>query len=68
MRICDRCRAMLAMSLAALSDLDAESELESKIRDDAIDLDCETLYDLLAHCSIRLNVVGWLVFALDSNH
>ncbi|WP_199322118.1 hypothetical protein [Leptolyngbya sp. FACHB-321] len=34
MWICDRCQAMLAMSLAALSDLDTESGLEIKIRDD----------------------------------
>ena len=66
--MCDRCRAMLAMSLAALSDLDAKSGLEVTIKDDAIDLDYETLYDLLAHRSIRLNVVGWLIFALDSNN
>lgn len=48
-QMCDRCRAMLAMSLAALSDLDAESGLAIKIRDDAVDLDYETLYDELAH-------------------
>jgi phosphate transport system protein len=47
--MCDRCRAMLAMSLVALSDMDAESGLAVKIRDDAVDLDYETLYDELAH-------------------
>ncbi len=46
--MCDRCRAMLAMSLAALSDMDAESGLAVKIRDDAVDLDYETLYNELA--------------------
>lgn len=46
--MCDRCRAMLAMSLAALADMDAESGLAVKIRDDAVDLDYETLYDELA--------------------
>lgn len=46
--MCDRCRAMLAMSLVALSDLDAESGLAIKIRDDAVDLDYETLYNALA--------------------
>jgi len=46
--MCDRCRAMLAMSLAALSDLDAESGLEIKLRDDAVDLDYEMLYNQLA--------------------
>ena len=45
----DRCRAMLAMSLVALSDLDAESGLDIKIKDDAVDSDYKTLYDLLAH-------------------
>ncbi len=46
--MCDRCRAMLAMSLAALSDLDAESGLAIKLRDDAVDLDYELLYRSLA--------------------
>jgi len=44
----DRSRAMLAMSLIALSDMDAESGLAIKIKDDAVDLDYETLYDQLA--------------------
>lgn len=43
----DRCRAMLAMSLAALADLDAKSAQEMKIKDDAIDSDYEKLYTLL---------------------
>lgn len=47
-RMCDRCRAMLAMSLVALSDMDAESGLAIKVRDDAVDLDYETLYDQIA--------------------
>ena len=47
--MCDRCRAMLAMSLAALSDLDADSGLAVKLRDDAVDLDYEMLYNQLAH-------------------
>ncbi|MGI0489913.1 phosphate signaling complex protein PhoU [Pantanalinema rosaneae CENA516] len=53
--MCDRCRAMLAMSLAALSDLDAVSGLEVKERDDAVDLDYETLYSALAE---QTNVQG----------
>jgi phosphate transport system protein len=48
-QMCDRCRAMLAMSLVALSDLDAESGLDLKNRDDAVDSDYESLYNLLAH-------------------
>lgn len=46
--MCDRCRAMLAMSLASLSDLDAETGLAIKIKDDAVDLDYEMLYKELA--------------------
>ncbi|MDX2216438.1 MAG: phosphate signaling complex protein PhoU, partial [Oculatellaceae cyanobacterium bins.114] len=51
----DRCRAMLAMSLAALSDLDAESGLDIKVKDDAVDSDYETLYNLLAR---QTNIQG----------
>lgn len=43
----DRCRAMLAMGLAALADLDAESGLDIKLKDDAVDSDYESLYNLL---------------------
>jgi phosphate transport system protein len=46
--MCDRCRAMLALSLAALSDLDADSGLAVKVKDDAVDLDYKTLYQVLA--------------------
>lgn len=51
----DRCRAMLAMSLAALSDLDAESGLEMKLKDDTVDEDYEELYKILAY---QTNVQG----------
>lgn len=44
----DRCRAMLAMGLVSLSDLDAKSGLDIKEKDDAVDSDYETLYNLLA--------------------
>jgi phosphate transport system protein len=47
----DRCRSMVAMSLLALSDLDAESGLEIKQKDDSVDADYEDLYDLLVHQS-----------------
>lgn len=43
----DRCRSMVAMSLLALSDLDAESGLEIKQKDDSVDADYEDLYTLL---------------------
>lgn len=44
----DRVRAMLALSLEALADLNAESGLDVRQRDDAVDSDYETLYNLLA--------------------
>ncbi len=47
----DRCRSMVAMSLLSVSNLDAESGLEIKQKDDAIDTDYEDLYALLAHQS-----------------
>lgn len=53
--MCDRMRSMLAMSLAALSDLNAEHGLEIKRKDDAVDEDYATLYNLLAH---QTNVQG----------
>jgi phosphate transport system protein len=48
-RMSDRCLAMLAMSLASLSDLNAETALEMNLKDDDVDSDYETLYDLLVH-------------------
>lgn len=45
--MCDRCRAMLALSLEALSDMDAETGLAVNLRDDAVDLDYETIYKQL---------------------
>lgn len=53
--MCDRCRAMLAMSLEALADLDAAAGLEVKLRDDAVDSDYEAVYSQLAH---QTNVPG----------
>ncbi|MCS6813637.1 MAG: phosphate signaling complex protein PhoU [Cyanobacteria bacterium] len=57
----DRCRAMLAMSLAALSNLDAESGLAVKERDDAVDSDYDELYKLLAGQSNIQGVVEPIV-------
>jgi phosphate transport system protein len=51
----DRCRAMLAISLEALSELDAESGLDMKFKDDAVDSDYDSLYRLLA---LQNNVPG----------
>jgi phosphate transport system protein len=46
---------MVAMSLLSLSDLDAQSGLDIKQKDDAVDTDYAQLYDLLAH---QTNLVG----------
>ncbi len=43
----NRCRAMLAMSLSALSNFDAQLGLEVKSKDDAVDSDYESIYYLL---------------------
>jgi phosphate transport system protein len=51
----DRTRAMLSMSLSALSDLNAQSGLRIKVEDDAVDTDYETLYRILAQ---QHNVIG----------
>ncbi|NEQ33488.1 MAG: phosphate signaling complex protein PhoU [Leptolyngbya sp. SIO4C5] len=45
----DRCRSMVALSLVALSNLDAETGNQIKDKDDAVDQDYEDLYLLLAH-------------------
>jgi phosphate transport system protein len=44
----NRCRAMLALSLSALSNLDADLGLQIKQKDDAVDLDYTNLYNLIA--------------------
>jgi phosphate transport system protein len=45
----DRCRSMVALSLVALSDLNADLGLDIKQKDDAVDDDYDTLYDQLVH-------------------
>ncbi len=65
----NRCRAMLAMSLVALSDLDAEAGLQVKVKDDAVDADYETLYNLLAHqASIQGAIEPTLLIVLAIRH
>jgi phosphate transport system protein len=44
----NRCRAMLALSLSALSNLDADLGLQIKQKDDAVDSDYTELYKLIA--------------------
>lgn len=43
----DRCRAMVAMSLEALSNLDLEAAKSIRDKDDLVDADYETLYNRL---------------------
>lgn len=43
----DRCRAMLALSLEALSNLDLEAAKEIREKDDVVDSDYESLYNKL---------------------
>jgi phosphate transport system protein len=43
----DRCRALLAMGLACISDLDADVALSMSSQDDIVDSDYEKLYTLL---------------------
>jgi phosphate transport system protein len=43
----ERCRSMVAMSLLALSNLDAESGLDIKEKDDAVDDDYDEVYEIL---------------------
>ncbi|MBD2150138.1 phosphate signaling complex protein PhoU [Pseudanabaena sp. FACHB-1277] len=44
----NRCRAMLAMSLEALANLDANIGIQIKAKDDAVDHDYKHIYNLLA--------------------
>ena len=44
----NRSHSMLSLSLVALSDLNAELGLQLKVKDDAVDSDYETLYNVLA--------------------
>lgn len=53
----DRCRSMLAMSLASLSNLDAAVGLDIKIKDDMVDADYDELYDMLVHSPNTTNAI-----------
>jgi len=44
----NRCRAMLAMSLEALANLDENIGLEIKAKDDVVDYDYQNIYNLLS--------------------
>lgn len=65
----ERCQAMLAMSLAALTDLDAEAGLQVKANDDAVDADYQLLYDRLAHqTDIKGSIEPILLMVLVIRH
>lgn len=65
----DRCRAMLAMGLAALSDMDAESGLDIKLKDDAVDSDYESLYNLLARqTDVQGSIEPFILLVLVIRH
>jgi phosphate transport system protein len=65
----DRCRAMLAMSLASLSDMDAESGLDIKLKDDAVDSDYESLYNLLARqTDVQGSIEPYVLLVLVIRH
>lgn len=57
----DRCRSMVAMSLVALSNLDAACGLDIKEKDDAVDDDYTELYELLVHPEGEVVVVEPIV-------
>ncbi len=48
----DRCRAMVAMSLEALSNLDLESAKAIKHKDDVVDSDYDSLYKILVQTPV----------------
>lgn len=50
----DRCRSMVALSLAAVSDLNADVGLDIKVKDDAVDEDYDYLYNRLVHTDANL--------------
>jgi phosphate transport system protein len=47
----DRCRSMVALSLVAVSDLNADVGLDIKVKDDAVDDDYDQLYNELVHAN-----------------
>jgi len=57
----DRCRSMVALSLAAVSDLNADVGLDIKVKDDAVDDDYEYLYNTLVHSDPALTNVEVIV-------
>ncbi len=64
----NRCRAMLAMSLEALSALDAEIGAEINIKDDAVDQDYTTLYNLLKATPVSVGGTEQLMLMVLAIH
>jgi phosphate transport system protein len=65
----NRCRAMLALSLSALSNLDADLGLQIKQKDDAVDSDYAELYNLIANQkSSEVNQEPTMLLVLAIHH
>lgn len=63
----DRCRSMVALSLVAVSDLNADVGMDIKVKDDAVDADYDSLYDRLVHANpamINVEVTVLLVLVI----
>lgn len=58
------CQGMLVLSLSALTRLDAESGLQIKIEDDAVDTSYDHLYQILAHQPVPPNTAEPLLLAM----
>jgi len=57
----DRCRSMVALSLIAVSDLNAEVGIDIKVKDDAVDEDYARLYERLVQTSAATATVEVIV-------
>jgi len=57
----DRCRSMVALSLVAVSDLNADVGLDIKIKDDAVDDDYDYLYSHLVNSNTAATNVEVIV-------
>jgi phosphate transport system protein len=57
----DRCRAMVALSLEALANLDAQAGQAIKAKDDLVDSDYENLYQILVQAPANLGSVEPIV-------
>ncbi|WP_338442189.1 phosphate signaling complex protein PhoU [Synechococcus elongatus IITB4] len=65
----ERSRSMLAMSLAAIANIDAELGRAIKDKDDAVDADFDALYDRLVHDSqAQFNLEATVLLVLVIRH